>query len=245
MKLDRKAFLRFASLPFLGLMGKKLAGMAGNGTGGPQRRWGMAFDTARCMKEKGCNRCVEACHLTHNVPSIPDRRREVKWIWKEPFRNVFRTQSATAALESNPLLVMCNHCANPPCTRVCPTGATWKREDGIVMMDWHRCIGCRYCVAGCPHGARSFNWSDPRPHLHSVNPEFPTRTKGVVEKCSFCEERLAIGKQPLCVEACPERALIFGNLNDPNSEIHRLIRSRFALRPRAELGTDPSVFYVI
>jgi molybdopterin-containing oxidoreductase family iron-sulfur binding subunit len=197
------------------------------------------------MKQEGCNRCAEACHVAHNVPSIPDRKREVKWIWKEPFRNVFRNEHAPAALESKPVLVMCNHCANPPCTRVCPTGATWKREDGIVMMDWHRCIGCRYCVAGCPHGARSFNWSDPRPHLRAVNPEFPTRTKGVVEKCSFCEERLAVGKQPLCVEACPERALIFGDLNDPHSEIYQLVRSRYALRPRAELGTDPSVFYVI
>jgi molybdopterin-containing oxidoreductase family iron-sulfur binding subunit len=240
MKIGRKTFLRFASLPFLGLAGKKLSGL-----GGPQRRWAMAFDTQRCTKEEGCTRCVDACHLAHNVPHIPDRKREVKWIWKEPFRNVFRTEYATAALESKPVLAMCNHCANPPCTRVCPTGATWKRADGIVMMDWHRCIGCRYCVAGCPYGARSFNWSDPRPHIHPVNPGFPTRTKGVVEKCSFCEERLAVGKLPLCVDACPERALVFGDLNDPGSEIHRLVRSRYGLRPRAELGTDPSVFYVL
>ena len=99
--------------------------------------------------------------------------------------------------------------------RVCPTQATWKREDGIVMMDWHRCIGCRYCMAACPYGSRSFNWLDPRPYIHNPNPEFPTRTKGVVEKCNFCAERLGTGRPPACVEACPEKALVFGDLADP------------------------------
>jgi molybdopterin-containing oxidoreductase family iron-sulfur binding subunit len=123
--------------------------------------------------------------------------------------------------------------------------ATWKREDGIVMMDWHRCIGCRYCVAACPYGSRSFNWQDPRTALATINPDFPTRTKGVVEKCNFCEERLARGEQPACVGACPEKAFIFGNLADPNSEPRQLLRTRFAVQREPELGTGPSVYYLV
>ena len=100
------------------------------------------------------------------------------------------------------LPVLCNHCENPPCCRACPTKATFKREsDGIVLMDFHRCIGCRFCMAACPFGARSFNFRDPRPFVKDTNPEFPTRMKGVVEKCNFCAERLAVGKLPACVEA--------------------------------------------
>jgi molybdopterin-containing oxidoreductase family iron-sulfur binding subunit len=141
--------------------------------------------------------------------------------------------------------LLCNHCADPPCTRVCPTQATWKRDDGIVMMDWHRCIGCRYCVAACPYGSRSFNWEDPRPSISSINPDFPTRTKGVVEKCNFCEERLARGLKPACVDACPQHVFTFGNLADPDSEPRQLLRERFAVQREPELGTGPSVFYLV
>jgi molybdopterin-containing oxidoreductase family iron-sulfur binding subunit len=129
---------------------------------------------------------------------------------------------------------------------VCPTGATWKREeDGIVMMDLHRCIGCRYCMAACPYGARSFNWVDPRPHVADLNPDFPTRTQGVVEKCNFCSERLAKGQLPACVEACTEKALMFGDVNDPKSEIRQVLAKSYTLRRRAELGTGPNVYYLI
>jgi len=100
-------------------------------------------------------------------------------------------------------------------------------------------------VAACPYGARSFNWLDPRPRIEELNPEFPTRTTGVVEMCNFCEERLARGKQPACVEACPEKALVFGNLNDPESEVRTLLRTRYALRRRPELGTHPNVYYLV
>ena len=113
------------------------------------------------------------------------------------------------------------------------------------MMDFHRCIGCRFCMAACPYGARSFNWVDPRPYIEKVNPEYPTRTKGVVEKCLFCYERLAQGKVPACVEACPEKALIFGDLADENSEVSKILKERVAIRRKAELGTNPSVFYLI
>jgi molybdopterin-containing oxidoreductase family iron-sulfur binding subunit len=113
------------------------------------------------------------------------------------------------------------------------------------MMDWHRCIGCRYCVAACPYGSRSFNWSDPRPGIRTLNADFPTRTKGVVEKCTFCEERLADRRTPACVEACHEGALIFGNAADAHSEVRAALDRRFSLRRRPELGTGPEVHYLV
>ncbi len=239
MNISRKTFVKFAALPFVALAAKG----ARSKPNGP--RWGMAIDHRNCAKDEGCTLCTDACHLTHNVPTIPDARREVKWVWKERFSKVFPSEYLPARLENASGPVMCNHCENPPCTRVCPTGATFKRPDGIVMMDWHRCIGCRYCMAACPYGSRSFNWSDPRPHIRSVNAAYPCRTKGVVEKCTFCVERLDVGKAPLCSEACPEKALIFGNLNDPRSEIRTLLSARYGLRRRTELGTRPSVFYIL
>jgi molybdopterin-containing oxidoreductase family iron-sulfur binding subunit len=115
----------------------------------------------------------------------------------------------------------------------------------VVTIDWHRCIGCRYCMAACPYGSRSFNWQDPRPAIATINPDFPTRTKGVVEKCNFCEERLARKQMPLCVEACEEKALAFGDLERTDSEIRQVLRSRFAVQRKPELGTGPSVYYLI
>jgi molybdopterin-containing oxidoreductase family iron-sulfur binding subunit len=113
------------------------------------------------------------------------------------------------------------------------------------MMDYHRCIGCRFCVAGCPYGARSMNFRDPRPFLKEVNPDFPTRTKGVVEKCNFCAERLAQGLLPACVEACKEKALIFGDLENPQSKIREIVQGRVTLRRKPELGTRPQVYYLL
>jgi molybdopterin-containing oxidoreductase family iron-sulfur binding subunit len=142
-------------------------------------------------------------------------------------------------------MVLCNHCDNPPCVRVCPTQATFKRpEDGIVMMDYHRCIGCRYCMAACPYGSRSFNWREPRQYVNDINMNYPTRTRGVVEKCNFCEERLAEGKLPACVEACKQGALTFGELK-PGTEIQRLLSENFALTRKPELGTKPHVYYIL
>jgi Fe-S-cluster-containing dehydrogenase component len=145
------------------------------------------------------------------------------------------------------MIVLCNHCGDPPCVRVCPTHATWRRKDGIVMMDMHRCIGCRYCMAACPYGSRSFNWSDPRKFIpeKAINPGYPTRTKGVVEKCSFCNERIDIGLIPACVEACKEKALVFGDINDPGSNVRKLLQKRFAIRRKPSLGTEPHVYYMI
>jgi molybdopterin-containing oxidoreductase family iron-sulfur binding subunit len=240
MNVTRQDFLRLSGLTFLSLAARRLAEAV------LPTRWGMAIDTAKCLGEAHCGQCIAACHQVHNVPDLPDPRHQIRWIWKDSFAHVFEEQiDEYSPLRAAPAMVLCNHCDNPPCTRVCPTQATWKRADGIVEMDYHRCIGCRYCIAACPYGSRSFNWQNPRPYIRQPNPEFPTRTKGVVEKCNFCSERLAAGKQPACVEACPEKALVFGNLADPQSPLRQLLASRRHMLRKPELGTRPQVFYIL
>ena len=252
MEHDRRGFIKIVGVSAVGLAGLGPARRDGAAetterlAAGP--RWGMVVDPQKCLRDEGCTACIAACNSAHNVPTIPNKRHEIKWIWKEPFAEALPDEDVKfvdEALTSQGVLVFCNHCDNPPCVRVCPTQATWRRPDGLVMMDWHRCIGCRYCVAACPYGSRSFNWEDPRPYLQSPTPQFPTRTKGVVEKCTLCEERLDKGQLPACVEACPDKALLFGDLNDPNSEVRKVLRSRFAVRRKPGLGTSPSVFYLV
>ncbi len=264
MAIKRREFLKLSGLTLLGTavstaVGSVLTrgeGRAEEYTSPPEalkgKRWVMLVDVKKCKEgqAKGCGRkCIEVCDYLHNIPSIPDKKKEVKWIWVDTFEHAFPDQATDEYLsehfEGVPFILMCNQCDNPPCVRVCPTQATFKREDGIVMMDFHRCIGCRFCMAACPFGARSFNWFDPRKYLNKVNPKYPTRMKGVVEKCMFCYERLAQGKLPACVEACPEKALIFGDLADPNSEVRKILEKRMAIRRKVELGTHPSVFYLI
>ncbi len=255
MDFDRKTFLRITGLPLVAAVAKKATGALAAPrvdeiTAGTQglRRLAMVVDSTKCLEKEGCDLCIKACHQSHNVPVIGDARHEVKWIWKEPFKEAFISEAsdyANASFQNKPFIVLCNHCDRPACVRVCPTQATWRREDGIVMMDWHRCIGCRYCMAACPYGSRSFNWVDPRPFLKNQNPGFPTRTKGVVEKCTFCPERLAEGKSPACVEACPQKALAFGDLEDPDSAPRQWLRSKFAIRRKPELGTAPQVYYIV
>jgi len=194
-------------------------------------RFGMVIDTRKCV---GCMDCVVACQTENDVPASYCR----DWITTE-VRGRFPEVSMEIRSER------CNHCDNPPCVRVCPTQATWRRDDGVVTIDEHRCIGCRYCVAACPYGSRSFNWRDPRPHLAKADPGFPTRTRGVVEKCTFCEERLSRGEPPACVASCPEKALTFGNIDDPASEVRRLLRERYAIRRKPGLGTGPQVHYLV
>jgi [DsrC]-trisulfide reductase subunit O len=214
------------------------------------KRWAMVVDLKKCQHEKGCHKCSDACHGVHNVPDFSSNpKHEVKWIWKESFAHALTEhthQYMGEELKHAKLPVLCNHCENPPCTRVCPTKATWKRtQDGIVMMDWHRCIGCRYCIAACPYGSRSFNWKNPREGIEKISSEFPTRSTGVVEKCTFCEERLAKGQMPACVEACDKGALVFGDLSDPDSEVRKLLREKFTVRRKPGLGTQPQVYYII
>ncbi|MBI2868714.1 MAG: 4Fe-4S dicluster domain-containing protein [Chloroflexi bacterium] len=253
--IDRRRFLAVAGLAALGLAGKPvfdaLSGLyltraAPSGPPVPTR-WGMAIDLRSCTAGVGCRECIAACHRAHNVPDFGNPKDEVAWARTVPYENVFghEPELIPDSLRGLPVLALCNHCANPPCVTVCPTKATWKREDGIVMIDYHRCIGCRYCMAACPFGARSFNWRDPRPFIAGINPDFPARTKGVVEKCNFCEERLAAGEVPACVAACPEKSLTFGNLEEPGSPLREITRSRFTIQRKPELGTAPKVYYVV
>jgi Fe-S-cluster-containing dehydrogenase component len=225
----------------------------------PRSQWAMVIDTAKCQREDVRRACIEACDREHNIPHIPEPAHEIKWIWTEEYQHVFPDQvhaHTPAAERVAPVLVLCNHCTDPPCVKVCPTKATWKREqDGIVMMDMHRCIGCRYCIAACPYGSRSFNWRDPRPYIERDErgepaSDYPTRTKGVVEKCTFCAERLRDGKPPACVEAANrvpggEGALTFGNLADPDSPVSRLLRERETIVRRVGLGTGPNIYYTV
>lgn len=208
------------------------------------KQWAMAIDTTKLTPEV-MDRCIEACHSLHNVPKI-DSNQKIKWMWIEPFKNLFSDQSHPhlTDMDYKPFLTLCNHCDNPPCVRVCPTRATFRRPDGIVLMDFHRCIGCRFCMAGCPYGSRSFNFSDPRLHLNKLDHEYPTRTKGVVEKCEFCAHRLDKGQIPACVEVS-DGALLFGDLDDPSSDVRIALKERYSLVRKPKLGTGPKVYYLI
>jgi Fe-S-cluster-containing dehydrogenase component len=222
------------------------------------KRWGMVVDLSKFKTEDDYKSVIDACNRAHNVPIVGNPKEEVKWIWKETFEHAFPEQEdehLDEQMKKLPVILLCNHCDNPPCVRVCPTKATFKRADGIVMMDMHRCIGCRFCMAACPYGARSFNYRTPRLYLDSEkeNLEFPTRTKGVVEKCTLCYERLAKGLKPACVEASEESAkkagttpgLIFGDLADPDSEVSKILDAHYSMRRKPELGTRPSVYYIL
>jgi molybdopterin-containing oxidoreductase family iron-sulfur binding subunit len=257
MKSSRRGFFKLAGISLLGFGAKPVIdAIAAKGqpnfSPGPKalqgKRWAMLVDLKKVSKD-GFRDCIEACHRIHNVPKFDNPKDEVKWIWDEPFEHAFPGQGhpyLEEALKDNPIVVLCNHCDNPPCVRVCPTKATFKREeDGIVMMDYHRCIGCRFCMAGCPYGARSLNWRDPRPFIKEIDPNYPTRTRGVVEKCNFCAERLAKGLIPACVEASKDKALVFGDLEDPNSEVRELLRSHHTIRRKPQLGTMPQVYYIV
>jgi len=134
--------------------------------------------------------------------------------------------------------MMCQHCEHPPCVDVCPTGASMKRADGIVLVDKHICIGCRYCMMACPYKARSFIHES----MHDQKSHAP-RGKGTVESCTMCVHRVDRGDQPACVESCDKGAMMFGDLNDPNSEISKKLATVSSTQIRADLGTSPGVRY--
>lgn len=263
MGVNRRDFLRITGLgTLLGLGGKAAGDLLFPGDLEAQEvrpsgkalfgeRWAMVVDTKKCqekVKEGSCRDCMDACHTVHNVPDFGNPKDEVKWIWTETYEHAFPSQHhafTTEDVEGSPFILLCNHCENPPCVRVCPTKATFKRDDGIVLMDYHRCIGCRFCMAACPYGSRSFNWRNPRPFIKEIRKAYPTRMRGVVEKCNFCSERLAEGLQPACVEACSAKALTFGDLEDPHSEVRELLHEHFTIRRKPELGTMPQIYYIV
>ncbi len=270
MEDSRRDFLKKAgvgSLVGLGVvsavtvMAEKTSEASGNtASDASGTRYGLVVDIKKCIE--GCTVCSDECHKIHNVPDhrmsdgSPDLKNEVKWIWKEPHANTFPSKSGqflSDNLKNKNHVVLCNHCENPPCVRVCPTKATFKRADGIVLMDFHRCIGCRFCMAACPYGSRSFNWKDPREADNmkviggkgDFDRKFPTRERGVVEKCNLCAERIAKGQIPACAEKCPGNALTYGDLNDPDSPIRKVLASNNTIQRKSELGTGPSVFYIV
>jgi molybdopterin-containing oxidoreductase family iron-sulfur binding subunit len=207
----------------------------------PGCAWVMVIDLAECA---GCPRCAEACAEAHFIPT--DR----EWLRILTLRDA----PATAPYW---LPRPCQHCDDPPCTRVCPVGATFKRTDGIVLVDTDRCIGCRFCMAACPYSARVFNWfrpSDPpEAHERGCSPEwgYPRRV-GTVEKCDFCPDRAREGLLPHCVESCPMGAMYFGDANEDavtnsngvTKRLATLLRDRAAHRYLEDLGTRPRVFYL-
>ena len=264
MENNRRSFLKFAGISALGLSSLSLLDVLGtdkavasSGQAAEElykntdnaltaKRWGMVVDT-RKLTEEICSQMEKVCHQIHNVPKFEEKRHEIKWIWTAEYKHAFPdlpNEYLTERLQELPIPVFCNQCANPPCVQACPTQATFQRADGIVLMDFHRCIGCRFCMAACPYGSRSFNFRDPRPGIKEENLKFPTRMKGVVEKCNFCAERLAVGQAPACVEAS-NGALIFGDLAKPDSEVRTLLKENYAIRRKQNLGTNPSVYYLV
>ena len=198
----------------------------------PAVRWGMLIDTTKCAS--GCTDCVSACN-TENGLSGGTLPTDPQWIRKIELKEIKTGRTAS-------LPVMCQHCADPPCVDVCPTGASFKRADGIVLVDRHTCIGCRYCVMACPYQARSFVHEP----VAEQKPDVP-RGKGCVEGCTLCVHRLDQGdKTTACAEACTKAghgAILFGDLNDPGSEIAQRVRAVHSTQLRADLRLDPGVRY--
>lgn len=213
--------------------------------------FGYGLDLSKCI---GCRRCVYACVKENNQSRNP----EIHWIrvlQMEKFKGV-------DLLHANPyynpekvpeeghfyMPVQCQQCRNAPCTKVCPVKATWQEDDGIVVVDYNWCIGCRNCMAACPYGARKFNWADPDFPVDEINTVTEylgnrPRMKGVVEKCTFCIQRVRKGKYPACVEICPVGARKFGNLLDETSEIRRIMTNKRVFIFKEELNTQPKFYY--
>ena len=191
-------------------------------------RWGLLIDTTLCSSD--CTACVAACNKENHL-SGGTTATDSQWVRKVELKDLRGGRTAS-------LPMMCQHCANPPCVDVCPTGASMKRADGIVLVDRHICIGCRYCMMACPFKARSFVHEP----VSDQNPEVP-RGQGCVESCTLCVHRVDKGQIPACAEACPTKAITFGNLNDPQSEIMQRIRRNATVGLRADLRLDAGVRY--
>ena len=216
--------------------------------------YGYGLDISRCI---GCRRCVYGCVDENNQSRDP----QIHWIRVLEFEreaairgidledgNPYYDHEKVPAEDKFYLPVACMQCEDSPCTNVCPTGATWSEPDGIVAIDYDWCIGCRYCMAACPYGARKFNWGEPSVPADEINPDMHLlgnrpRARGVVEKCSFCIQRVRQGRYPACLEACPVGARKFGNLLDPDSEIRYLLKHKRTFVLKSELRTNPKFFY--
>ncbi|KTE92431.1 4Fe-4S ferredoxin [Desulfitobacterium hafniense] len=203
-------------------------------------RYGMAIDLKTCV---GCHACSLACKSCNNLPNN---------MWWNRVLTIGGEEMDTPAgtypnNKMQHLPVNCQHCENPPCTKACPVGATYKREeDGIVIQDYDKCIGCRMCMVACPYNARSFNWSKPEYYVDFSLGDYdaPVHQYNVVEKCTFCVNRIARGEEPACMELCIGRARFWGDLDDSNSEVSLAIKGRNYVKLLEEKGTKPSIFYL-
>jgi molybdopterin-containing oxidoreductase family iron-sulfur binding subunit len=229
-------------------------------------RYGMVIDLNRCI---GCRSCAVICKIHNSLPPGTWWHRVETVGSREHHVSVGKFPDLSEVY----LPVPCMHCDNPPCVKVCPVGATWKREDGVVLVDFERCIGCRYCMTACPYGVRQFNWEDKEKAIEKgfrtagFDGEYvdgyrhgypldhrtkdgrlvytPERPRGVVEKCTFCVQYIDQGLKPACVRGCPGNARIFGDLDDPNSEISKVLRDKAYIRLLEDVGTEPKVFYIL
>ncbi|MBM4387313.1 MAG: 4Fe-4S dicluster domain-containing protein [Deltaproteobacteria bacterium] len=213
--------------------------------------FGYGLDLNRCI---GCRRCVYACVKENNQSRAP----QIHWIRVLEMEkskgvslvdsNHYYEHQKVPAEGHFYMPVQCQQCKHPPCVKVCPVKATWQEPDGIVVIDYDWCIGCRYCMVACPYGARHFNWGEPEIPDQEINTETHVlgnrpRYKGVVEKCTFCIQRVRQGKYPACVEICPTGARKFGNLLDPESEIRYIMEHKRIFILKEELKTEPKFYY--
>jgi len=199
---------------------------------------GMVINLNRCI---GCHTCANACKMSNDVPMgmlwnrVLTKGSDVLDGAEGTYPNLARTYVPLA----------CQHCENPACLKVCPTGATYKDDKGRVEIDYDKCIGCRMCMAACPYNARVFNWSEPNrePDFKYGYDAVPERGKGVMEKCTLCKERCDDGLEPMCVVCCPTSARVYGDLDDPESEISKLVAENDAYNLLEGKGTRPQVYY--
>ena len=221
-------------------------------------KWAMVIDLNKCT---GCGDCIAACKLENNVAIVdPSEANEGRVMFWMEMVTMYEGEFPNLKVKRFPK--PCFHCENPPCTKVCPVHATYKNEEGLVGQIYHRCIGCRYCMAACPYTAKVFNWYQPEwiPEFKQcANPDVSLRDAGVVEKCSFCSHRLIKVKEmtdlegrdiqdgdyiPACAESCPADAIYFGDLENKESKVYNLSRSSRAKREMENLGTEPKVIYL-
>ena len=217
----------------------------------PGVEFGYALDLSRCI---GCRRCVYACVEENNQSRDPqihwirvlqmDKDEGVNIHHSDPYYNPETVPEAGHFY----MPVQCHQCKNPPCVKACPVKATWQEPDGITVVDYNWCIGCRYCMAACPYGARHFNWGEPGLPKDELNPETHylgnrPRKKGVVEKCTFCIQRVRHGRYPACVEVCPTGTRKFGNLLDPSGEIRYILENKRVFLFKEDLNTQPRFYY--
>jgi Fe-S-cluster-containing dehydrogenase component len=210
-----------------------------------KQKWAMVIDVKACV---GCRKCVYACVEENNIGRTSGFTF-IQVLEMEPGKIDLESAVLDYEEAGRPdkwyLPVQCMQCAHPPCVYGCPVVATWKEPDGIVLIDYNKCIGCRNCMITCPYGARHFNWVHPEVPPAEVNPKVPVEEKAwTPEKCTFCVQRTRNGKTTACVEACPVGARKFGDLNDPNSDVSILLKTRRVWRLKEEASTEPMIWYV-